>query len=241
MTSVGTIETLPRDFEVIFTNHGEELLARHPELRDAFGEAIQQETGTPQGPYKYDHIGSGGSARVSAIPGYEDICIKLSHPMVGRDAYNTGRPGDPEDLITQVKFMDSLQQWLDGRDQYGVSAPQYYLAAASRRAVYVSIQQKLPENVISLGAYLGLHKMRENADTICAAVNDRVKQAVGRSPLRLGIDDIWRNGTTNTGNVLLSQDEKSPENAQLYVIDLPHRRTKVARAALWFANRTNPA
>lgn len=240
MSGIDQLTAAMPDYTFESTASGDMLLLADAGLTQTFKEAMLAEAASPDGGAPNTFIGMGRNARVSEIPGYPNLCIKTSTPWIGRAAYLTGKSNDPENLIVQLRFMERLRLFLSTTaSQHGIKAPTQYVAARNDHGINISVQERLPEDIIPFRNYLRTHNVKEKkAKTASHTVNDRIKEAVGSSLLRFGIDDIWVNGSTNGGNVLVPQDAESLDNAELYVIDLPHKRTKIASAIMAILDKT---
>ncbi len=217
-------------FHTYLTEAGAELLQERSDLADAIARAtLVEQAADGKNPYQY--IGYGMRAEVNTLPGYAELCIKTSTPKTGRESYfRGGRQVTPENLIVQTRFMDRLRGHLQtSYHKTGVTTPEYYMAARSHDgATNIAVMQRIPDSFITLSRYAAANGA-ETSDPLPARIHGRIKEALGHSVLRLGVDDLG-NGSIDTGNILINS--VMPDYEPIYLIDLPARRIALARVAM---------
>jgi len=235
----------PRPFsrfaEVFITDDGHELIESNLNILDIFSKVVESELSHPEGRGEYEFIGMGKHGRVSAVPEIPEICVKMSSSQISKQAHFLGDPkkGDPEDLIVQTMFLDRVRSELSAKPEDGISVPRQYMAARSSDGVFVSLQERVVSPFRTVSSLSNGWKFDDDYRSLVGLICDRTSKALADTVLRFAVDDIWRNGRMNAGNVLIdttnSDDFISLANADLYVIDQPSHRFKTARAVMKLA------
>lgn len=218
-------------FRMEISPAGAELFAADPALAAQLPEIVALESADLRtGPFT--RIGRGSNGRVSEFPGRDDLCIKTTSSELTKRSWYLGEAVEPEDLILQQTFMNRLRSHLDDTSArqagHGVSVPKYYAAMQNESTgINVAIMQRL-HGVKDVGG----PEMRANlGQNGMNSIHERIYRAVGKSPLRLGLDDV------NGSNILITADSHRQEAGNIFLIDLPNKHKKIAKAALWLDAR----
>lgn len=198
---------------------------------------ISSEAAHPEGPGLYPHIGSGKFARVSEVPDYPDLCVKMSSPATSLRAWRYGDgQGRAEDLVVQARVMDALHGLLLPQAvTTGVYAPQQYVACKMPGGVHVAIQERLPKSYESIDKLLVGRRATGNMREMHSTLLDRIRGAVGHSLLRFTMNDIGDPSGLAIGNNILvesyGESLSDVDDVNIAVIDQPNRQFRMAR--LW--------
>ena len=157
----------------------------------------------------YELIGYGSHARVYALPGSEEMCLKVAAPWTMSDERFLPLPVN---LVAEARLMHAVCNYLRRRPAERVFAPDQF-AVAKFGGGAAMLQERVAKNFVEAA------ELRDQPD-IFATAKARVEQALEGSGLRFGVTDLNREK-----NIMLDP-AKPAEESDIYVVDLvgPHRR-----------------
>jgi hypothetical protein len=218
-----------------YTDAGRELL-QDAAVVDSLADALEYEFFNESKNSRYTYVGSGHRAYVHELPGYPELCLKTTKASITKASYRYGsRYADPEDLLLQLWFMDTLKHDLV-QQQSSVYVPDYYCAVRSRDG---STDCMLMENVSS--SFVPVDVMcnqlsSQDESVLRKSIKDRIKPAISSTVLRFAVRDLWPDNILHGHNILIQRDVApvlgSLLTARLCIIDANSRCRALTRGAL---------
>lgn len=170
-----------------------------------------------------------GAGRYSSVQMIGGIVMKASTPTSSRDAYESGRPVPPEDLVKQFTFLNELRDYLDRTDS-GITAPKQYFVAHSASGNYL-LGQEWMEGWQTFAEWADMEYSKDEkkeCGEMVEATKARIKAAVAERALLEGLNDLHldKEGKINGGNLLVPVGAQRDEILPLCIIDQPLYREK---------------
>jgi len=207
------------------TESGLEVLSNNPKILAIINRFNESSIKAEDELRSEEYLGTGNHSAVWSI---DNIAIKVSSDTTGRIAWKHAKNTGPENLISQLRFLDSFRSYLASNSDGYITVPEQYFAFKNKDGDYI----KGEEAMVGWRPINSMVNERCRTDDERAFVYDqtksRIKNYLSSTFIRLGLTDIGLEPRTQLhgGNILLPHDTQDIINAPVCIIDQPSKGIK---------------
>ena len=133
------------------------------------------------------HLGTGNHSTVWSVG---NIAVKVSSHTTGRIAWKHAKNTGPENLISQLKFLDSFKNYLASNSDGYITVPEQYFAFKNRNGDYIKGEQAMV-GWRSINSIMNESDLTEDEMSyVYGQTKSRIKDYLSSSFIRLGLTDV---------------------------------------------------
>lgn len=167
-----------------------------------------------------------GEGKYSSVRKIDNVAVKVSSPTTfSPDSSDsvTQRYAPPENLITQFDFLRRLGDYLKTQDA-GIITPDQYFAVRSTHHAYLLCQQYMEgwKTISDWAVTVFAPDDEQEVMNLNETIRQRITSVVGKTTLRFGLADLFKEEKViNGGNLLVPAEAPPGPDLPLCIIDQP--------------------